>query len=69
MVDKMPRLACPDLQDSIKRWQQLWEYRKEPGTHMLYGMAAHTPFLHLHGDGCIGKSAKEGPYLVTWKVK
>ena len=46
MVDKMPRLACPDLLDSIKRWQQVWEYREEPGTHMLYVMATHTPYLH-----------------------
>ena len=46
MVDKMPRLVCPDLLDSIKRWQQVWEYREEPGTHMLYVMATHTPYLH-----------------------
>ena len=30
-MDAMPRLACPDLMDAIKRWQQDWESRPEPG--------------------------------------
>ena len=29
--DDMPRLACPDLVDAIKRWQEVWENLPEPG--------------------------------------
>lgn len=33
--DDMPRLAWPDLADAIKRWQDVWEYRDEPGTSFV----------------------------------